>query len=67
VPGRDDRSRRPHLSRDARSGGPRSLRAADGRGRAACSVRHPGGQDGMLPIWSTPRTWPCSARPSVTC
>jgi hypothetical protein len=21
----------------------------------------------MLPIWSTPRTWPCSARPSVTC
>jgi hypothetical protein len=41
-------STRPHLRRDALSGGPRSLRTADGRGRAAYSGRLPDGQDGML-------------------
>src|SRR6266481_4930833 len=56
-----NRSTRPHLRRDAPSGAPRSLRTADGRGRAACSGRRPDGQDGMLPTWSRLRTSPCSA------
>jgi hypothetical protein len=43
------------------SGGPRSLRTADGRGRAACSGRRPDGQDGTLPTWPRLRTSPCSA------